>query len=430
MQIDRRKFLKGSVASLAAALASRSTGAASNGRPAKNVIVVACFGGWDAASVLDPKVDVKNEIELMPGEETSIGNIDYRTLDTSKTIYEKAGDQVQAFFEEHYEKMVVLRGVNVGSLAHAACRVRILTGTDDATLPDFAAITASEIGYDRPLPYVDLAGNGYMGPLGRLVGRFGVDSQISALVDPTDERWSGEYTPVGSSLYVPGDADEDAIANYVLGRAQAQLGGRAKLGYNNDRVRDFIESHGRASALHDHRDQLPVAGVFTELKDQVKLVPALLAGDALCRTIFLDSRLPWDTHFDNDNLQLICYQTAFGALRELMSGIESLDDTLVVVLSEMGRTPRLNEAASPGKDHWPTTTALLLGGGLRGDRVLGATDELMNALPMNFATGEVDEKNGDIVTHTDFLATILDYAGVDPAGWLPEGKVITALADA
>jgi uncharacterized protein (DUF1501 family) len=200
-------------------------------------------------------------------------------------------------------------------------------------------------------------------------------------------------------------------------------------------VRDFIEAHGRASSLYDHRLQLPEAGKFTELLDQVRLVPALLAGDALCRTIFLDSRLPWDTHFDNDTLQLLCYQTAFGAMRELVDGMVAeglLEDTLVVVLSEMGRTPRLNGPVDefPGKDHWPTTTAMLIGGGLEGNRVIGGTDELMNALPMNFDSGAVDESKGDIVTHPDFLATILHYVGVQQDAWLPEGRVITALADA
>jgi hypothetical protein len=432
MKLDRRQFLTASFSSLAMALASRSSSAGGNGRPPKNVIVLACFGGWDAASVLDPKKP-SDDISLMPGEEAEAGNIRYRSLATKDTIYEKAGDQVDAFFQEYYDRTVLLRGIDVGSLAHAACRVRILTGTDDATLPDFAAIAANEIGYDRPLPYVDLGGNGYMGPLGRIVGRFGVDSQIAALVDPEAYPL---YAPIDKPLYVPGDADQDAIANYVLGRAQDQLGGRAKLGYNNDRVRDYIESHARASQLYGHRAQLPHTIEFTELTDQVALAPKLLVGDsgALCQTIFLDSRLPWDTHFDNDNLQLLSYQTAFGAIRDLLAGIEEaggpklLDDTLIVVLSEMGRTPLQNTANPPGKDHWPTTTALLIGGGIQGNRIIGGTDSIMNARPLNFDTGLPDDANGRLVTSADFIATILDYVGVVHSDW-SDGEVIRALAN-
>jgi uncharacterized protein (DUF1501 family) len=85
--------------------------------------------------------------------------------------------------------------------------------------------------------------------------------------------------------------------------------------------------------------------------------------------------------------------------------------------------------AALGKDHWPTTTALLIGGGLRGNRVIGETDDFMNAQHVNFATGEVDT-NGKYVTSADFIASILDWVGVRPEDWIPEGQVITALANA
>ncbi len=391
--------------------------------------MVACFGGWDAASVIDPKDPKKAPVDVIAGSTgESGGNIPYRTLDLKGyPAYAGLEDQVEAFFRDYHDKTVVLRGIDVGSLAHAACRVRILTGTDDATRPDWVAVTASEIGYDRPLPYVDLGGNGYMGNLGRLVGRFGVDSQISALVDPHTYE---EYVPTNGPLYVPDSADEDAIANYVLGRAQEQLGTRAKLGYNNDRVQDFLESYARASSLGPHLTQLPDAGVFTELYNQVEMVPQLLAGDPLCQTIFLDSRLPWDTHFDNDALQVFCYQEGFRAINQLLAGLQAeglLDETLVVVMSEMGRTPMTNNVA--GKDHWPTTSALLIGGGLQGDRVVGETSPIMNALKIDFESGLADDKKGRYMMAPDFIATLMNYVGVDHREWLPEGDVIDAVAN-
>jgi hypothetical protein len=55
------------------------------------------------------------------------------------------------------------------------------------------------------------------------------------------------------------------------------------------------------------------------------------------------------------------------------TGGSLLDETLVLSLSEMGRAPVIN--GSGGKDHWPYTSALLVGGGLSGGRVLGGTDE-------------------------------------------------------
>jgi hypothetical protein len=50
------------------------------------------------------------------------------------------------------------------------------------------------------------------------------------------------------------------------------------------------------------------------------------------------------------------------------------EDTLLVVMSEFGRTPRLNAAA--GRDHWPQAQSILLGGaGITRGTVHGSTDK-------------------------------------------------------
>ena len=56
-----------------------------------------------------------------------------------------------------------------------------------------------------------------------------------------------------------------------------------------------------------------------------------------------------------------------------------LDSTLVVVMGEFGRTPRINQltGATPGRQHWPACyTALLAGAGVKGGAVLGASDKI------------------------------------------------------
>ena len=54
-----------------------------------------------------------------------------------------------------------------------------------------------------------------------------------------------------------------------------------------------------------------------------------------------------------------------------------LDNTLVVVTGEFGRTPKINApGANPGRQHWPTCyCAILAGGGIRGGRVYGESDK-------------------------------------------------------
>ena len=87
------------------------------------------------------------------------------------------------------------------------------------------------------------------------------------------------------------------------------------------------------------------------------------------------TRFGWDTHEDNDDDQSPLWEGLFDGLNELMTLLDATPgqttptlagETMVVVMSEMGRTPKLNPAN--GKDHWPYTSILMVGAGLDGGR--------------------------------------------------------------
>lgn len=87
----------------------------------------------------------------------------------------------------------------------------------------------------------------------------------------------------------------------------------------------------------------------------------------------------WDTHrrnFVNLKQNLLPYfdQSVAALLDDLdQSGL--LESTLVIVMGEFGRTPKINQDA--GRDHWASAnTALIAGAGVRGGTILGETDKL------------------------------------------------------
>ena len=76
-----------------------------------------------------------------------------------------------------------------------------------------------------------------------------------------------------------------------------------------------------------------------------------------------------------DNVLIVLYSAALGlsALLEDLYQRGRLASTLVLVLGEFGRTPRLNTIG--GRDHWPRVfSALLAGGGVKGGQVVGQSD--------------------------------------------------------
>lgn len=92
----------------------------------------------------------------------------------------------------------------------------------------------------------------------------------------------------------------------------------------------------------------------------------------------------WDTHQSAfPNLKNYLLPPLDQSLSALLDDLESrglLRDTLVVMGSEFGRTPRIFKipgASLPGRDHWGATQSMLFaGGGIQGGQVIGATDKL------------------------------------------------------
>jgi uncharacterized protein (DUF1501 family) len=90
---------------------------------------------------------------------------------------------------------------------------------------------------------------------------------------------------------------------------------------------------------------------------------------------------------------------AFAALMEDMSASGLLDETLVAMFGEFGRTPKINKAV--GRDHWGACqSAVLAGGGIRGGQVYGKSDR-DSAYPAS-----------DRVSPEDLLATLYYSLGI------------------
>jgi len=122
----------------------------------------------------------------------------------------------------------------------------------------------------------------------------------------------------------------------------------------------------------------------------------------------------WDTHADNFTQMGENCPPVDRALSALLGDLDArglLEDTLIVLATEFGRTPRINTQRD-GRDHYPKAfTCLLAGGGIQGGFKHGKTD------------AEGHEVIEDMVTVQDFNATIAyalglptDYEMYSPSG--------------
>jgi hypothetical protein len=115
----------------------------------------------------------------------------------------------------------------------------------------------------------------------------------------------------------------------------------------------------------------------------------------------------WDTHWEHYprlKVELMPgFDRAFAGLIADLDQRGLLDSTLVVVLSEHGRTPKLSTARGGGRDHWSQAySALFAGGGVARGRVVGKTDKI---------GGTVADRP---TSPKDVLATVFHLLGIDP----------------
>jgi hypothetical protein len=119
----------------------------------------------------------------------------------------------------------------------------------------------------------------------------------------------------------------------------------------------------------------------------------------------------WDTHVNNFKIlktnKLPHFDQTFTALMEDLDRSGMLDETLVVITSEMGRGTRVNGSA--GRDHWTHCySTVLAGAGIRGGTVYGTSDA---------QAAYVKDRP---VSPADICATIYKCLGIDPHSMVPD----------
>ncbi len=119
----------------------------------------------------------------------------------------------------------------------------------------------------------------------------------------------------------------------------------------------------------------------------------------------------WDTHTNNFPIlkenKLPGLDQTYSALMEDLDARGLLDETLVVVMSEMGRTPRIN--GKGGRDHWTHCYSVVFaGGGIRGGTVYGESD------------AQAAYVKDQPVSTSDICATIYECLGIPSDTRVPD----------
>ena len=407
--INRRQFL-GTLAGAAAMLGIPGATLAQANTERRFIFVFAA-GGWDPLCVFAPlfgsrAVDMETEAEPM-------------TIGGFNLVDHPGRPSVRRFFETHGNRTVVFNGISTRSIAHDVCTFVAMTGSSSGSESDWPSIIGHDALGRYNMPSLVLDGPTLPGNLEVAVARGG-NGLLGPLIN-------GDIVYYGEDSQGGPEGRAGTLIDRFVARRTERIQNELKTAHARGLAKDLDTS--LRQGVHLKRDQgaLPFERAY-DFRGRLQMAVAALS-QGLSRTVTLTDDGFWDTHEDNSP-QTELFENLFGGLDELMLALATTNgpegnplsqDTVVVVLSEMGRTPKFN--FTDGRDHWPYTSAMIIGQDIAGGREIGAYNSEFSGIGVDADSGELmPEALG--VSAEDFGATVLTLADVDPGPILPNAKPI------
>ena len=407
----RRQFLKYLGAS--GLSLTMPVGLAQDLSPNRFWVLVNAGGGWDPTYFIDPKGDRPRLDGRGPVNSysvsaiTSAGNIPFPNAypeDIGQPDANSPGHFAN-FFPKHADHLLVINGIDTQTNNHDAGSRFIWSGKIEEGYPSFGALAAAATAPGEPLAYIS---NGGYDNTASLVApaRIGEGEVFQQLAFPNAARpWEEEdnrseyFEP---SIYAEIQAARDARLQRLLQTSSLPL--------TQQQLGEVMMSRTGDNNLNRLVRLLPER-VSNGLSGQAEVaVAAFASGIAVSANMHIGG---FDTHGNHD-------QNHANRLTQLLEGVDHLWDVIVengledrvtvLVGSDFGRTPFYNDGN--GKDHWNVTSMMAMGAGVRGNRVIGGTDDHVEALAINPQTLERDP-NGVILTPEHIHVALRRMAGVN-----------------
>jgi uncharacterized protein (DUF1501 family) len=363
-------------------------------------LFVEADGGWDPTSFCDPKgagLGPDGQINTYDqGDIRQIGNIRYApppdAFANDTSLYSN-----RAFFEAHYQRLLVINGINYGTNSHLVGRTVSWTGRAAPGYPALPALIAAETASDMSIPFLTNSSN-ESSATDELIPKTRVRREDAAAIREIarpyrrDLSQAAEYHSSSMRALIDEASAERRsrqLANERLLRVQQALAGHNSARNRDARaLEDFASLLGSVAAPNAYVASHPSA---RRLFDQAQTAfAAFEAGAAATAQINLGG---FDTHTDHDNQHYPQLMDFLAAVDNIIDDAQSrgiAGRLIIVMASDFGRTNRYN--TDDGKDHWPHSSVMAWAAPawFAGNRVVGATDNLQVSRRVNRNTLALD----------------------------------------
>jgi hypothetical protein len=345
------------------------------------VAVFNASGGWDTTYLMDPKG--VNGINRLYKEGDILTEGAHRYAPIAK--HAKGGMSNEDFFKKYGKELLVLHGLDYSVNNHDPCARYMATGKlDSLAYPTFAALAAACKGTQYPLAFLTF---GNYSTTGNLVPMARVPYLQSLGLLANADAVGGNAVHPYHDPFVQ-DRIEKALKEQAEGR---KLEPRLP---REERAESMLfGAQLNSKALQRVTPWVPKVQSKERLAQQADIaLAAFKAGVCVSANLSIGQ---FDSHNNNDEDQMKLIPEFLAGVDHLLRRAEELgirEKMIVVLQSEMGRTPDYNKGN--GKDHWSVGSMMFMGAGIKGGRVIGATDEKQFLVPLNPKTLAVDKEKG------------------------------------
>jgi uncharacterized protein (DUF1501 family) len=362
-------------------------------------VVFNASGGWDTTYLMDPKgVNGINRL-YKQGDILTKGAHAYAPIKK----HAQGGKCNEDFYAEFGNELLTLNGLDYSVKNHSPGARYMATGKlDSLAYPTFAALVAACRGSNCPLAFLT----------------FGNYSATGNLVAMSRVPYLQSLQRIASADAIDGNARAPYHDKFALDRieqalreAHAAAAAQPRLPRVERGENMLYAAQANSKALQRVTQYIPKSLPKERLSQQAEIALASFKA-GVCVSANLDIG-QFDSHANNDRDQMKLIPEFLAGIAYLMrrAGELKLREQLVVVVqSEMGRTPNYN--AGNGKDHWSIGSAMFLGRGIKGSRVIGATDEKQFAVPLDPQTLKTSKEKGIRVRPEHVHEALRELAGI------------------
>jgi len=356
-------------------------------------------GGWDTTYLMDPKGNGGINRLYEEGEILTEGS--HRLAPTAKHIDQ--GRSNEGFFAKYGSELLTIKGLDYSINNHSPCSRYMATGKlDSLAYPTFAALVAACKGPECPLSFLT----------------FGNYSSTGNLVPMSRVPYLNSLSGLANADGVHGVAGSPYHDTFVIDRIEQALKSQQDARQNTARLprRKRAQSMLYAAQFNSKALQRVAPYISKErakgrLPQQAEIaLAAFKAGVCVSANLSIGQ---FDSHANNDRDQMRLIPEFLAGIDELLRRAEELqirEKLVVVIQSEMGRRPVYNKGN--GKDHWSIGSAMFMGHGIQGNRVIGATDEEQFLVPVNASTLAEDREKGIRIRPEHVHIALRQLAGI------------------